>query len=375
MQSRHIDVSARLSSAQPPLPLLGSQPSRVPVMAPFSYKDAERNARRIVNLELLKRHIFDDEAAKLADAIEMSPQRLAALFDLEVVFSDELAEHIEKTLGLPGGWLDKRREWSEQERQTVQEAMRQASEQQASEQQTAEAQPPRVWRIESQAQPPAALPPSADPIPSPNVVRPIGQQAVHPQESPSMNTQAAEMQVKEAAPLPSSTQALAWLKNELAARPRGTQSSLAKAMGRNPNDLSAWLNGLRPIPAKALQDLRHTLKTFDAELAQGFIERLGEEAAHDAAKPEPQAASMQQQALPEEAPSAAAPQQSSVNRPAAVQMHRARSGAAAYVTFARKPVHHDEMAQLALRTAQVLAEIVKACVQRSEHDEHSQEQA
>lgn len=378
MHSRHLEVGGRLSSAQP-LNMLAGQSAKVQVMVPFSYKEAERTARRIVNLDLLKRHVFGDEAAKLADAIEMSPQRLSALFDLEVVFSDELAEHIEKTLGLPGGWLDKRREWNEEELAVVQQAMQQACEQQGPETAHAPAPEPRVWRMQAVLHTPEES--------STTSAAPSVEQAVHPsttqatlqtfaQEAADMNKQPSSTTAK--APRQHAAMACAWLKNELAQRERGTQSRLARAMGRNPNDLSAWLNGLRPMPAAALQDLLRALPSFDAQLAQGFVQRLQEVHAEDAQPAlmrEQEGAQQPSSATPQAAPDApdAQPRPAAAAKPAAdraVQLRRSRSGSAAYVTFQHN-AQSERIAELALRTAQVLAEVVKSCVAISEHAEHA----
>jgi len=79
--------------------------------APHSHwdtKSGEKSARRIVNLTKLRDEVFAGDVAAFAERAEVPVFRLQSLCNAEDFVGDELAEHIEHSLGLPPGWLDAR---------------------------------------------------------------------------------------------------------------------------------------------------------------------------------------------------------------------------------------------------------------------------
>lgn len=71
---------------------------------------------------------------------------------------------------------------------------------------------------------------------------------------------------------------LAWLDDQLHSKPRGTRSRLARLMERSPDDLSAWLKLLRPIPPAARERLGRALAEIDRELAAQWTQRISRRA-------------------------------------------------------------------------------------------------
>lgn len=106
--TRVIEPHARMSTAQRTIA------SAAPIAVSFSHPkmdpdELRRVSARVLNMQLLIKHVFDDSLAALALQTEMAPDRLRSLMDMHVPFSSEIAEHLEKCLNLPGGWLDNKR--------------------------------------------------------------------------------------------------------------------------------------------------------------------------------------------------------------------------------------------------------------------------
>lgn len=105
--SRIVTPQQRLSSAQRTLAAMN--PVAVSMAHRHDPESLRRMAARALNLKLLLQHVFDESIASMAAHLEMSPDRLRALIDLQTSFDPEIAEHLEHCLNLPGGWLDTRR--------------------------------------------------------------------------------------------------------------------------------------------------------------------------------------------------------------------------------------------------------------------------
>lgn len=107
--ARFVSPTSRLSSAQQTIAALS--PVTVTMAHPrgIDPEELRRMSARVMNLQLLLKGLFEDSIAAMAAHLEMSPDRLRSLMDLQTPFSSEIAEHLEKSMHLPGGWLDNRR--------------------------------------------------------------------------------------------------------------------------------------------------------------------------------------------------------------------------------------------------------------------------
>jgi len=105
---RVIEPHVRVSTAQrtiasaAPIAVSFSQPKMDP-------DEIRRVSVRVMNMQMLIEKVFDGSLASLALQSEMAPDRLRALMDMQIPFGSEIAEHLEKCLNLPGGWLDNKR--------------------------------------------------------------------------------------------------------------------------------------------------------------------------------------------------------------------------------------------------------------------------
>lgn len=390
-RNRFLNTNQRISSAQNPFSTVGSVPVRQVVNRPFDLAQATKYAHRSVNLTLLKKHLFNDNLANLSLAAEVSNQRMGFFLDCDDTVESEMAEHIEKTIGLPAGWLDERREvLSDEEVVGLKEQI-------ASVKREEEIEPPapRVHLI----RPAPAVSPVVAPVAQPSSTEPVANEA--PQESAAQATQESvhnepsqprpsiagyensvtkENKVVQLAP------ELAWLNEELAKAPRGSRSKVAKLMGRNPNDLSAWLNGLRVMPRPARAPMLRALVEFDQTLGEEAIRRfgadrdlilsggsepemVGEAAPAVAASPVvAPVVSDAPVAQPAAAPAAPVTAKASLQNAARGSEVKAKSaGTSTYVSFrtARNVVEIDA---IALRTAQTLAEVVGSVMRRVDQD-------
>lgn len=362
---RYVDRSMRLSSAQNPL-VQARSPVAVTFVSPhpgFNLGEATKNARRVTNLQLLKNHIFGGNVAEMAARAELSPQRLNALLELDMVLSSELAEHIEQTLGLPGGWLDRKHErWTEELQQEVLQHMQSAAEraraQESVEAEAAAAATEAAAAESTTAQPDAAVQPiQADKVCESDDCEPRAPVDIVVSQDAQASAPSKERTMR--APYD-----LQWLNEQLNMMPRGAKSALAKELGRHVNDLSAWLNGHRPMPSPVRAQLPEALQRFNADLAQRFAQLKGE--------PQPGV-----RTAPEQEPAAAQPSSDSaasstssvrdLTSPRAVVKRTV--GRSEYVTFRRQDA--EELAQMAMITAQKLADVMQTALRMSAmHEQH-----
>lgn len=367
--ARVLSGSQRLSSAQS---FLGSGHSvNVSFRGGFDFEEASKSAQRAANLLALKKRLFNDSLALLANKAQVLPERLAMMLDLDLMISSEVAEHIEKSMGLPAGWLDgKRAEMSEQEVQALREALEHSGKDEHATESQEEARSISARKPEADEPKPEGIDLKTDTEEG---------EATMPQEKVETASAAQSLSDESHAAGSASSslqaQALAWLNEQMKDKPRGSRSQLARLMQRNPNDLSAWLNGLRSMPASAMPSLMQALQAFDAQLAQNFELRLGQKSAQEPASAgTPPQAQQPAEAASEaparnEAQAASAPAAPSVAAPRVVK--QSKVGAGTYVSFrADKNASADqEMRLLALRAVHTLSEVLNAVV----HDEEKTE--
>ncbi|MCX8016572.1 MAG: hypothetical protein N2690_01525 [Rhodocyclaceae bacterium] len=369
---RYIAPSQRLSSAVPPFAPV--RPVDVSVVQPrgsFDFEEASKSANRSINLGLLKKHCFEDSLALLSRRAEILPERMAAMLDAHILITSETAEHLEQTMGLPAGWLDaKRTDLSEDDIRIVRESMRRKDEE------AHEEREPVVFRAGA-ARPEPALPEAqACGSQADDASRLLSHTAL---TSGAANAEAvlssahagAAFHAKEK-PVKPNDPDLKWLKEQIDAMPRGTSSELARLMGRNRNDISAWLNLLRPMPTKMREPLAKAACQLLPHL-KDEIEQRFHLAPLDLSKPEPAqvpAAAPSIEAQPsakiDPAPAAEEP------KPVASAVQTRRSGTSTYVGF--KPSWNSSdphmMRLIALQTAQTLAEVMKSVLEQEQQTEH-----
>lgn len=236
-------------------------------VAPLDYEQASKASIRATNLAYLKQFVFDDSLSRLASAAEVLSPRMARMLDTDLLVDSEVAEHMEKAMGLPAGWLDVKRErWDEAQTPVVraqilagqnrdEHATYDPSPAQSHTTATAQTTIPAV----ASAAPPKTEQPTLQ-MPRPSTAMP------NKTDTPAATNQGPSFFTPE----------LRWLAQELAKQPRGIQSRLSVLMNRRPNDLSSWVNGLRPMPQHARAELVRALEQTDPALgAQARSRFLG----------------------------------------------------------------------------------------------------
>lgn len=399
-RKRFVNPNQRLSSAQNPFNTGGAVRVNLAANPPFDLAQATKYACRSANLSLLKTHLFDNNVPQIALAAEVSAQRMAFFLDCDANVEPEMAEHMEKSIGLPAGWLDTRRQT------LTEEEVAALKEQIANFKREEEIEPPapRVHLIRPAPAAPVAsdtsLAPAAESISAASTeTSPQSGNAQVSQESESIsptqsrpsnagfeNNVHKEIKVIQLAP------ELEWLNAELEKTPRGTRSLIARSMGRNPNDLSAWLNGLRVMPSAARTGLLRAVHEYNQELGEEAMRRFGTTpdavlsgasgsvaAAAPAAVSAPVVAPVQAAApvaqpvaTPAAAPVAAKPTLQSVSRGTEVKAKNA--GTSTYLSF-RSARNVVEIDAIAMRTAQTLAEVMGSVMRRMEQNTGAEEQA
>ena len=111
LKDRHprvIEPHTRTSTAQ--RSIASASPVSVSfVQVKMDPEEMRRSSARVMNLQQVVTHAFEGSLAALSLHAEMAPDRLRSLLEMHMPFSAEIAEHLEKCLNLPGGWLDNKR--------------------------------------------------------------------------------------------------------------------------------------------------------------------------------------------------------------------------------------------------------------------------
>lgn len=333
--SRIVAPTSRLSSAQHSIAALAPVPVTVTHHRNIDPQELRLAAARAINLRLLLEHLFDGSVAAMAAHLEMSPDRLRSLIDLQVPFDPEIAEHLEKILRLPGGWLDNRRTSIDAEylrtiifdapaqdapaqetAQTTAASTTQAPSGQANDlftpsetnakdesDEPAQASLPSIeCEHEQRGEQPQGLMQTAAPHEDAS-----GEQLsfAQPQLTIALNTnEGAEMaQITSAQtevrtqPLPARVepagpsrqndamaQTLRWLNTELDKfqAPEGVSARIAlrNRLGRAQSTVSTWLNGLRKLPDDMHIPLARALIEMELPITDEALRRLFEAAPH-----------------------------------------------------------------------------------------------
>lgn len=313
-EKKMITPESRLSSAQRTIGALSPVTVSFAPTRSMDHEEMRRMSARVLNLQMLLKEIFGDSIATLAAHLEMAPERLRALLDLQAPFTAEIAEHLEKSLRLPGGWLDNKRSGIDAEylrsvifatgegEDSVSTASSHSPSAPASAQAAAnEAQQPT--QVAPQPHEPRVflaqdVPKKAEPTTADNACQPA--QASHdnheeqPKEQPmsaagqthatqNANGTQTALSVETISGEPvRQTDALAntlrWLNNELdrLRAPNGmpARAALRVQLGRAQSTVSTWLNGLRKVPDDMVIPLARAVIDLRLPIAREFLERM-----------------------------------------------------------------------------------------------------
>ena len=304
--ARSLTPDVRLSSALPPL-LQQSAPVAVSLARPrmADVEEARRASVRSANLQAILKAAFDNSVAQMAAFLEMAPDRLRSLLEAQTPFDAEIAEHLEKSLNLPGGWLDNRRGNVDEAhlRETIFAPSRAETQDDA-----------RVDAADStavQAKPvQAGIEGAAETAPKSATQEPASHPLPRSEESPmsaavqeALSVTQAPAQARKAHAEPQrhtddlaqtlrwindSLDKLRWVNDRLEVVHEGAspgegisaRTELSNRLGRAQSTLSTWLTGLRPIPEVMIPLLADALLQMRAPVAEEANARLRALAPH-----------------------------------------------------------------------------------------------
>ena len=286
-RSRIVTPQQRLSSAHRTLDAMN------PVVVSMAHRhDPEslrRMAARALNLKLLLQHVFDDSIAAMAAHLEVSPDRLRSLIDLQTSFDPEIAEHLEHCLHLPGGWLDTRRTQIDAE-QLKSIIFQPAQKDAAAEEEEDLSSEPQACSAPTPSSSTVLLPSiPADNEAATAACPPISSDAmstVAVETSPARTEQAkkpyaATKQHRLEGPV---AQTMQWLSEQLAQLGHKEASEvrlgLHEKLGRAQSTISTWTNNLRRLPDDVQVPMVRAIIEMRLPFAAEFLQRMSAASPH-----------------------------------------------------------------------------------------------
>ena len=294
--NRFVAPASRFSGAQHTMGAIA------PASVAFAYSqvtepgELRRMNARVLNLQMLLKGLFDDSIAAMAAYLEMSPDRLRALMDMQTPFSSEIAEHLEKILRLPGGWLDNQRASIDVERLRAivfgkkpadgaapSEAEVEPVVAQSVEQRVAVCEHPRVVETVKESVLAHESSGSADSSPIESNTEERDHEMIN-----VIDTQKPQEDVAKPVTPPlysgaqrkndAMAQTLRWLNSKLDhyRAPNGApaRAVLRARLGRAQSTVSTWLNGLRNLPDEMAVPLARAVVEMKLPVAAEFLERM-----------------------------------------------------------------------------------------------------
>jgi len=309
---RVIESNARLSTAQ--RSIAASNPVSISfAQTKMDPEELRRSSARVMNLQQIVTHAFEGSVAGFALHAEMAPDRLRPLLDMQVPFSAEIAEHLEKCLNLPGGWLDNKRGSLDVEHlkemifaptksspalgaggaACADENPQAAAAQEAvATKEVAQETPQAAVKVQAAAAQEPVATKEAVMLSAHELVKEVAQETPHaakPQapvaQEPAvikadakMSDGAAHLKVEPKRLDYPMIQVLVWLNKELDRfrSPKGgpVRPEIAESMGRAPSTLSTWLTGVRKMPDEMLGPLVQAIHKVSPALAVEMQERV-----------------------------------------------------------------------------------------------------